>query len=183
MRLLRNYSRVYPRRAAFAPCISCVYIADIFSNAKPTISLSFLSSFGILFAFVPATFLHAGYSYGANKTLAYFRLIALPPPPLFLALAPSILSSFTAPSFILFRFTVLPYPSYYTRFGVLIPVLTHAILLHPAILLFCDFSRCSSMKYGVLSLIKLCMYIRNQKILSLEFKHFILIIMLILLLK
>lgn len=67
-----------PRCAALAPCISCVHRRHFFPMQNPP-SLSFLrslSSFGIPFAFVPAAFLHAGYSYGANKTLAYFRLIA-----------------------------------------------------------------------------------------------------------
>lgn len=51
-------------------------------------------------------FLARVFVHGGNKTLAYFRLIA----PRAHARPPSIPGSFIAPSFILFRFTVLPHP-------------------------------------------------------------------------
>lgn len=157
MRLPRNCC------ACIAPprCVSCVYFADIFFRCKiHCLSLSFsaLSSSGPLFAFVPVAFLHAGYSYGANKTLAYFRLIA-----------PSscLHRKFSAPLLRLVSFFsgLRYYRSYYTRFGVLILVLLHTMPFDSTILLFCDSSRCPSMKYGVFDSIILCTdeYYPNKK--------------------
>lgn len=120
----------------------------------PPFSFFRFPSFRVLSAtaLVPIAFLHAGYSYGENKTLAYFRLIVSPPPsrPPSAPRSPSILGSFIAPSFILFRFTVLP-QRYYTRFSVLILVLVHATSLYPVVLSFCASSRYTSINYGAFS--------------------------------